>query len=377
MTDLHDQSSLPDESGIWETDALLDALGAGLPVADVRMAALLGALVSDVGADPLPALPVAPGRTRLHRLAPRTAIAAAAVVVVLSTGGVAAASVNAGPTSPLFPLHRVLTGQPQLDGSQRQALEVQDKLRSASKALAAGKVARAQQDVAAAASRLPKVAMTDGQGSLAAQWTALNRRVKAQVVAPVRTGAPSTPKPTPTHHAPGHTATPTPKPTHSVAPADLGSGDDHHRLAGCRARADDVGGPADHVSDHDADTQPDAGHQRADQHPGRLEPGSADAEQHPQQAPQAGQGRRRQGWRWQGRRHRTWLTAGAERVRAARVGRAERFRRPRDRAPGNRAGDTGAVGRLSRPTRLDPCRRRRSRRRRRGPRRRTRGRSPS
>ncbi|MDX6213110.1 MAG: hypothetical protein QOF82_2197 [Frankiales bacterium] len=199
MTDLHDVGSTGSgEPGIWASDALLDVLGTGSSVEDDRTVALLAALVADVSADPLPALPDLARPRKRRRLAPRTGVAAGAVIAVLSTGGVAAASVNAGPTSALFPLHRVLTGQPQLDGSQRQALEVKDKLASAAKALAAGKFTRAQQDVQSAGDRLPKVAESDGQHALAAEWTALNRQVKAQVTDAPRTTAPVKPTSIPT-----------------------------------------------------------------------------------------------------------------------------------------------------------------------------------
>ncbi len=202
MTDLHDPAPASGESGIWATDALLDALGSGAYVGDDAMSGLLNALVADVCADALPALPAFEHRRRVRRLAPRTGIVAAAAFVVVSTGGIAAASVNAGPTSALFPLHQVLTGRPQLDGSQRQALEVKDKLRSAAKALADGKVSKAQKDVASAAHRLPKVAATDGQTVLAAQWTAIDTEVKARVTA----------APAPTTSAPGKVST-SPAPT--------------------------------------------------------------------------------------------------------------------------------------------------------------------
>jgi hypothetical protein len=202
MTDLHDADSADSAAaGLWASDALLDALGAGAAVEDDRTAALLAALVADVSAEPLPALPQVPRRRRGHRLAPRTGVAAAAVVAMLSTGGVAAASVNAGPTSALFPLHQVLTGRPQLDGSQRQAMEIKDKLKSATKALASGKVARAQKDVASAADRLPKVAARDGHSALAAEWTAISKQVKAEASAtPTAAVKPvTTLSPTPTH----------------------------------------------------------------------------------------------------------------------------------------------------------------------------------
>jgi hypothetical protein len=220
VTDLHDVDGADSaESGIWASDALIDALGAGASVDDDRAAALLSALVSDVSAEPLPGLPdLAPPR-RTRRLAPRTGIAAGAVMAVLSTGGVAAASVSAGPTSALFPLHRVLTGQSQLDGSQRQALEVKDKLASAAKALAAGKYARAQKDVQSAADRLPKVAVTDGHHDLAAQWTALNRQVKAKVTTTPATSSPGkvTASPTsPRTSAPARSTSPAPSQASTV-----------------------------------------------------------------------------------------------------------------------------------------------------------------
>jgi hypothetical protein len=204
VTDLHDVGSTGSgEPGIWASDALLDVLGTGSSVEDDRTVALLAALVADVSADPLPALRELARPRKRRRLAPRTGVAAGAVIAVLSTGGVAAASVNAGPTSALFPLHRVLTGQPQLDGSQRQALEVKDKLASAAKALAAGKFTRAQQDVQSAGDRLPKVAESDGQHALAAEWTALNRQVRARVTDAPRTTAPVKPTSIP---APARTA---------------------------------------------------------------------------------------------------------------------------------------------------------------------------
>ncbi|MDX6205282.1 MAG: hypothetical protein QOF39_1339 [Frankiales bacterium] len=202
MTDLHDADAA--EPGMWASDALLDTIAAGAPVGDDRMSALLSALVSDVSADPLRALPqlTEPARRRRrHRLAPRTGVAGVAVVALLSTGGVAAASVNAGPTSALFPLHRVLTGQPQLDGSQRQALEIKDRLNSAARALASGKVARAEKDVANAESRLPKVAARDGHKALTAEWTAMSRQVKAKVSATAVVKPAATVSPTPTHSA--------------------------------------------------------------------------------------------------------------------------------------------------------------------------------
>jgi hypothetical protein len=214
VTDLHDVDGADSaESGIWASDALIDALSAGASFDDDRASALLSALVSDVSAEPLPGLPVLAPPRRTRRLAPRTGIAAGAVIAVLSTGGVAAASVSAGPTSALFPLHRVLTGQSQLDGSQRQALEVKDKLASAAKALAAGKYARAQKDVQSAADRLPKVAVTDGHRDLAAQWTALNRQVKAKVTTTPATSSPSktTSSPTsPRTSAPARSTSPAP-----------------------------------------------------------------------------------------------------------------------------------------------------------------------
>ncbi|BEP12413.1 hypothetical protein acdb102_07240 [Acidothermaceae bacterium B102] len=206
MTDVYDEETL------WATDSLLDALSVGDPVGDDRGLSLLAALVADIGADlpetaPIPVAPDELGRrrSRLLRLAPRTGVALAAAVAVVSTGGVAAASVTAGPTSPLFPLHQVLTGQPQLDGSQRQALEVRDKLRSASKALAAGKVDRAEKDVSAAAGRIAKVDVRDGRRDLAAQWTMLNKQVKARAVAPV--------VPAVVPAKPTETTVPTPVPT--------------------------------------------------------------------------------------------------------------------------------------------------------------------
>jgi hypothetical protein len=229
VTDLHDADPADSaEAGLWASDALLDALGAGAPLAGDRTSALLSALVSDVSADPLPALPRAPRRRSSHRLAPRTGVAAAAVVAMLSTGGVAAASVNAGPTSPLFPLHQVLTGRPQLDGSQRQAMEIKDKLKSATKALASGKVARAQKDVAAAADRLPKVAARDGHTALAAEWTRISKQVKAQVGATPTAVKPVTSlSPTPTHTVtPGRSTSAAPSTTAAaptVSPAPVTS----------------------------------------------------------------------------------------------------------------------------------------------------------
>lgn len=227
MTDLHaDSTDALDESTLWATDSLLDALSVGDRVGDDRGLSLLAALVADVGAD-LPqtsTLPVAPDatdelgrrRSRLLRLAPRTGVALAAAVAVVSTGGVAAASVSAGPTSPLFPLHQVLTGQPQLDGSQRQALEVRDKLSSATKALAAGKVDRAQKDVTAAAGRIAKVAERDGRRDLAAQWTMVNKLVKARAVAPVIVPVKPTQTAVPT---PVHTPLTTPDGKPAVTPS--------------------------------------------------------------------------------------------------------------------------------------------------------------
>ncbi len=102
-----------DDRGIWATDVLLDAIAVGGAVEDDFALELMMALVDDVSQD-LPDLevvapaPVVPARTfrRLPRLAHRTSVAGAAVMVVLSTGGMAAASVKAGPTSPLFPLRK-------------------------------------------------------------------------------------------------------------------------------------------------------------------------------------------------------------------------------------------------------------------------------
>ena len=217
---------MTDDTALWATDALLDALAAGGPLdddlADDRGLSLLAALVVDVSTDLPTASPLPDDlrgrRSRLLRLAPRTGVAAVAVIAIVSTGGVAAASVNAGPTSALFPLHQVLTGQPQLDGSQRQALEVRDKLQSATKALAAGKVDRAQSDVSAAGKRISKVAVSDGRRDLAAQWVMVTKQVaKARVVTPVvpvKTTQPVVP-------TPDHSASRTPKPTisKSVSPS--------------------------------------------------------------------------------------------------------------------------------------------------------------
>jgi hypothetical protein len=218
-----------DDQALWATDSLLDALSLGeLPVDDDRGLALLSALVVDVSADLPTASPLPDDlrarRSRLRRLAPRTGVALAAAVAVVSTGGVAAASVNAGPTSALFPLHQVLTGQPQLDGSQRQALEVRDKLQSATKALAAGKVDRAQKDVTAAGSRIPKVAEADGRRDLTAQWVMVNKQVKAHVAAPPLPVTPTeTVLPTPAH-SPSVTRKPSVSPRPVVSPTTSSAG---------------------------------------------------------------------------------------------------------------------------------------------------------
>jgi hypothetical protein len=213
MTDLHDvDGPAPlDEAGLWATDALLDALAAGVPCDDDPAAVLLSALVGDIAPARTAARVPAPRRSR-GRLAPRTGIASLAVIGVLSTGGVAAASVHAGPTSRLFPLHQVLTGGPQLDGSQRQALEVKRKLKSASRALAAGKVSSAARDVDAAQGRLPKVKPADGQHALAAQVTVLTRQVSAGAVPTIATAPVAKPTPTPARTSLTRTPTTTPIP---------------------------------------------------------------------------------------------------------------------------------------------------------------------
>lgn len=207
-----------DDSALWATDSLLDSLALGEPAGDDRGLQLLSALVVDVSTDLPTATPLPDElrrrRSRLLRLVPRTGVALVAAAAVVSTGGVAAASVSAGPTSSLFPLHQVLTGQPQLDGSQRQALEVRDRLQSATKALAAGKVERAQKDVSAAAGRIAKVAVVDGRRDLAAQWVKVNQQVKAHVATLVVPAKPA-PAVVPT---PDHSATVTHKPTVSPVP---------------------------------------------------------------------------------------------------------------------------------------------------------------
>ena len=105
-----------DDSDLWATDVLLDSLASGASVDGDFALELMAALVDDVSAD-MPDLVVAPDprvlsdlrvfanllepsaparrQRRFPRLAPRTSVAGAAVMVVLSTGGMAAASANA------------------------------------------------------------------------------------------------------------------------------------------------------------------------------------------------------------------------------------------------------------------------------------------
>lgn len=115
MSDWRDWDDTASLAAVALDDMLVDALVAG-DVADETDPAfmLLAALRADVEAgsgDGLTVTPLrAPWRKRARRLSRGAVAASAAVVTVLSAGGVAAASVGAGPDSVLYPVRKVLVG---------------------------------------------------------------------------------------------------------------------------------------------------------------------------------------------------------------------------------------------------------------------------
>ena len=152
--DVWDDEATPSLSAIALDDMVVDALAAGDLADDTDPALLLlAALRDDVEPDSAHVVPLRGGRPRWHdratRWSRRAVAASAAAVTVLSAGGVAAASVGAGPDSVLYPVRKVLVG-PEISplGS------VQILLASAQQALSKGDVNRARQQVTAARKKL-------------------------------------------------------------------------------------------------------------------------------------------------------------------------------------------------------------------------------
>jgi hypothetical protein len=138
---------------------------------------------------------------------------AAAAAVVVSLGGVAAASVVAGPGNPLYEVHKLFAGPDAAKEQSYAAGRVSAALDDAQRALDAHKVGLAHGKVTAATSLLKGVAAGPAKDALVARRDALAALVAAQLAAtdsPNQTspGTPTlTPSPTGSTSGPGPSTT--------------------------------------------------------------------------------------------------------------------------------------------------------------------------
>ncbi|MFG3708074.1 anti-sigma-D factor RsdA [Micromonospora sp. NPDC047670] len=227
-----------DLATVARDDQLLDALGRGEPgPADDDLAAMLSAWRSDIDADShgsadLPRVAAEPGRpvgpaadlppvSTAARSAPlgRRVLRLAAAVIAVSAivAGLGVGSRNAGPTSALWSLTRVLYPQ------QADVRLVEDTIRRARSAATAGRFDEARGLVDQARRELASVDDPAALDRLDAEVDALHRELLDAVPTP---GAPSagasTPPggngtPTPTRPSPSRSAPP-PAPGHSTTP---------------------------------------------------------------------------------------------------------------------------------------------------------------
>ncbi|NJP33572.1 anti-sigma-D factor RsdA [Micromonospora thermarum] len=185
-----------DLAAIARDDELLDALGRGDPAPEGDdLAAMLAAWRDDLGEavddDPVrpatPALPaVRPRRVRLGR--PLVRVAAAVVVLAGVATGLGIGSRDAGPSSPLWALTQVLHPE------QAEVRLIEDTIRQARSALAAGRPDEARDLLDEALRRLTSVEDPSTVRRLAAEIDALRR----DLVATVPTPAPAAPNPSAT-----------------------------------------------------------------------------------------------------------------------------------------------------------------------------------
>ncbi|MGN9777092.1 anti-sigma-D factor RsdA [Micromonospora sp. H33] len=199
-----------DLATIARDDELLDALGCGEPAPEGDdLAAMLAAWRDDLGAavddEPVrpaaPALPQALPRTvRLGR--PLVRVAAAVVVLAGVATGLGIGSREAGPSSPLWALTQMLHPE------QAEVRMIEDTIRQARSALAAGRPDEARDLLDEARRRLTSVEDPSTARRLAAEIDALHRDLVATV-------------PTPAPPVPGPSTTPTttpPSPPGSAGP---------------------------------------------------------------------------------------------------------------------------------------------------------------
>ncbi|MFL6072957.1 MAG: hypothetical protein ACJ73S_06110 [Mycobacteriales bacterium] len=179
-------------------------------VVDLDDAELAGEDGDDDGAIPLA------GRTRRghHRQQARRLRYAAVAAIVVGAfslgGGMAAATVNAKPGSPLWPLAKVIDSDHAHSVEAR--MEVQEALRQAQKDAREGDTAQALERLRKAKEKLAQVKPDDGKDELSKQLGQLEKQVGA--VTPV-------PGPTPTSTGgPAPTPTPSAKPSPSDKPSD-------------------------------------------------------------------------------------------------------------------------------------------------------------
>ncbi|WP_446215048.1 hypothetical protein [Micromonospora sp. IBHARD004] len=232
---------------IARDDLLLDALGRGEEApADDDVAAMLAAWHADVAADapepaevrpptptgdggapepPVPLRPAARSRPWALRLA------AAVVVLLALVSGLAIGSRNAGPSSPLWTLTKLLYPQ------QAEVRGVEETIARARAALGAGRFDEAQRLVDQARRELTAITDPATVDRLRAQLDALARQLgaaRADAVPPATapvSPAPSAPRPGPTESAATRAPAPPPEPTEpGTGPAPgsspTGGGDD-------------------------------------------------------------------------------------------------------------------------------------------------------
>ncbi|MDQ1702436.1 MAG: hypothetical protein QOF57_1688, partial [Frankiaceae bacterium] len=133
------------------------------------------------------------------RLARRTGTrgAAALAAVAVSLGGVAAASVVAGPSSPLYPVHKLFAGPNPVDEQAYAVSRVSAALDEAQAALTAHKPGLAHGKLSVAQARLMAVTAGAAQDGLTKRYDDLTAQVAAATAA-VTTPAPPSPTAPPT-----------------------------------------------------------------------------------------------------------------------------------------------------------------------------------